>query len=148
MQADSRRRACNSLGAPHRHQSGDPVRQVCNEPSQDCFTTAVLLPQPVWKAMRNALTDSGPVVSLKRRDGLKSLPVAGLRTIANAKVFSCSTACGRQPWSHPSALKIRKLELSLFHLRQHIFQQDRIGRLHNHPMEAPGEKQLEPGALS
>lgn len=41
--------------------------------------------------------DRGPVGSLNRHDGSKSLPVAGLRTIANAKVDSCLTARGREP---------------------------------------------------
>jgi len=48
-------------------------------------------------ATRNALRQRGPVVSLRRREGSKSLPMAGLRTIAKAKVDSCLTARGREP---------------------------------------------------
>ena len=53
-----------------------------------------------WKAMRSALGDYDRAVSLKRRDGLNSASVAGLRAIANAKVDSCLTARGREPRSH------------------------------------------------
>ena len=55
------------------------------------------------KATRNALTDRGPVGSLNRHEGSKSLPVARLRTIAKAKVDSCLTARRAGALSHRHA---------------------------------------------
>ena len=38
--------------------------------------------------MRNALTDRGPVVSFKRRDGSTPLPLQGLRHMVDAAVLA------------------------------------------------------------
>ena len=88
MQRDSRWRLDHPAGYVRRSHSVRRGAQGVQRGVTGLLRNRGSVTSAVRKATRNALSDRGPVGSLKRHEGSKSLPVASLRTIANGKVFS------------------------------------------------------------
>lgn len=115
MQTDSQRHFIHPMEHAHRAQSGKPGERGLQHVVAGLLRICRLVTCTNRKATRNALSDSWPVVSLTRRDGLNSLPSLGLRHIGLPKCWPDRPSEGRAPLSHHIP---KGLTLTAFRIRQ------------------------------
>jgi len=84
VQTDSRLWTCSLTGHLRRHRSGSTGTRGVRRVVAGLFRDRRFVTSAAGKARLNALVNRGPAISLKRRRGSKSLPVAGMQTIATA----------------------------------------------------------------